>query len=134
MNRFPGCFPGATGEEARSRGGCSRGHARGSAWPRSAPEGRGASSLSAPNMAAAGAGEPSGLSAASERDGAVDGCRTVYLYDRRGKECELGERSLQVPERTTFAAFRASVCQVCLDAPEGCSRAAGGGRPAAWPP
>ncbi|XP_055466093.1 structural maintenance of chromosomes flexible hinge domain-containing protein 1 [Psammomys obesus] len=62
-------------------------------------------------MAAAGASEPRRLSAASHRDGAVDGCRTVYLFDRRGKECELGERSLQVSERTTYARFRASVCQ-----------------------
>nr|XP_044998928.1 structural maintenance of chromosomes flexible hinge domain-containing protein 1 isoform X1 [Jaculus jaculus] len=62
-------------------------------------------------MAAASAGEPGGPSAASGDDGRMDGCRTVYLFDRRGKESELGDRALQVPERTDLAAFRASVCQ-----------------------
>lgn len=41
-----------------------------------------------------------------------DGYRTVYLFDRREKESELGDRALQVTERSDFAAFRASVCQV----------------------
>lgn len=63
-------------------------------------------------MAATGASNPGGLSAAgSGTDGGVDGCRTVYLFDRRGKESELGERALQVSNRAGYAEFRAAVCQ-----------------------
>ncbi|KAM7316296.1 structural maintenance of chromosomes flexible hinge domain-containing protein 1 isoform X1 [Alexandromys fortis] len=62
-------------------------------------------------MAATGASDPGGLSAGSETDGGVDGCRTVYLFDRRGKESELGERALQVSNRAGYAEFRAAVCQ-----------------------
>ncbi|CAO2616870.1 Structural maintenance of chromosomes flexible hinge domain-containing protein 1 [Lemmus lemmus] len=62
-------------------------------------------------MAATGASDPGGLSAGSGRDGGVDGCRTVYLFDRRGKESELGERALQVPNRAGYAGFRTCVCQ-----------------------
>ncbi|XP_052606053.1 structural maintenance of chromosomes flexible hinge domain-containing protein 1 isoform X2 [Peromyscus californicus insignis] len=62
-------------------------------------------------MAATGASDAGGLSAGSGRDGGVDGCRTVYLFDRRGKDSELGERSLQVSERAGYAGFRASVSQ-----------------------
>ncbi|KAM7316274.1 hypothetical protein ACRRTK_024954 [Alexandromys fortis] len=54
-------------------------------------------------MAATGASDPGGLSAGSETDGGVDGCRTVYLFDRRGKESELGERALQVSNRAGSA-------------------------------
>ncbi|XP_075812577.1 structural maintenance of chromosomes flexible hinge domain-containing protein 1 [Microtus pennsylvanicus] len=62
-------------------------------------------------MAATGASSPGGLSAGSGTDGGVDGCRTVYLFDRRGKESELGERALQVSNRAGYAEFRAAVCQ-----------------------
>ncbi|XP_005082624.1 structural maintenance of chromosomes flexible hinge domain-containing protein 1 [Mesocricetus auratus] len=63
-------------------------------------------------MASKGARDPGGLSAAGSGDDAgVDGCRTVYLFDRRGKESELGDRALQVSERAGYAGFRASVCQ-----------------------
>ncbi|XP_057614529.1 structural maintenance of chromosomes flexible hinge domain-containing protein 1 [Chionomys nivalis] len=62
-------------------------------------------------MAATGASNPGGLSAGSGTDGGVDGCRTVYLFDRRGKESELGERALQVSNRAGYAEFRAAVCQ-----------------------
>uniref|UniRef100_UPI0020228646 structural maintenance of chromosomes flexible hinge domain-containing protein 1 n=1 Tax=Myodes glareolus TaxID=447135 RepID=UPI0020228646 len=58
-----------------------------------------------------GASDPGGLSAGSGREGGVDGCRTVYLFDRRGKESELGERALQVSNRAGYAGFRTSVCQ-----------------------
>lgn len=73
-----------------------------------------------PSMAAKGASDAGGLSAGSGRDGGVDGCRTVYLFDRRGKDSELGERSLQVSERADYAGFRASVSQVRPRAQEGC--------------
>ncbi|MBZ3887166.1 Structural maintenance of chromosomes flexible hinge domain-containing protein 1 [Sciurus carolinensis] len=66
-------------------------------------------------MAAAGAGGPS---VGTEEDGGADGHRTVYLFDRREKESELGDRALQVAERTDFAAFRASVCQTLGISPE----------------
>ncbi|CAH6792043.1 Smchd1 [Phodopus roborovskii] len=62
-------------------------------------------------MAATGARDPGGLSAGSGSDAGVDGCRTVYLFDRRGKESELGDRALQVSERAGYAGLRASVCQ-----------------------
>lgn len=62
-------------------------------------------------MAAKGAKDPGGLSEGSGRDGDIDGCRTVYLFDRRRKDSELGDRALQVPERAGYAEFRASVCQ-----------------------
>ncbi|XP_041489644.1 structural maintenance of chromosomes flexible hinge domain-containing protein 1-like [Microtus oregoni] len=62
-------------------------------------------------MAATGASNPGGLSAGAGTDGGVDGCRTVYLFDRRGKESELGERALQVSNRAGYAEFRAAVCQ-----------------------
>ncbi|XP_034339895.1 structural maintenance of chromosomes flexible hinge domain-containing protein 1 [Arvicanthis niloticus] len=62
-------------------------------------------------MAAEGASDPGGLSEGSGKDGGVDGCRTVYLFDRRGKDSELGDRALQVSERAGYAGFRASVCQ-----------------------
>ena len=60
-------------------------------------------------MAAAGGGGPS---VGTGEGGGGDGYRTVYLFDRREKESELGDRALQVTERSDFAAFRASVCQV----------------------
>lgn len=63
-------------------------------------------------MAAEGASDPRGLSKGSGKDGGLDGCRTVYLFDRRGKDSELGDRALQVSERAGYAGFRASVCQV----------------------
>ncbi|XP_021120852.1 structural maintenance of chromosomes flexible hinge domain-containing protein 1 isoform X2 [Heterocephalus glaber] len=65
-------------------------------------------------MAAAGGGEPGEASAGT----AGDGPRTVYLYDRRGKESELGDRALQVAERAGLAGFRASVCQTLGISPE----------------
>lgn len=69
-------------------------------------------------MAAAGGGGPS---VGTGEDGGGDGCRTVYLFDRRDKESELGERVLQVEERSDYARFRASVCQVREGAKEGCA-------------
>jgi hypothetical protein len=83
-------------------------------------------------MAAEGASDPAGLSEGSGRDGAVDGCRTVYLFDRRGKDSELGDRALQVSEHADYAGFRASVCQVRPGALEGCSRGGEGRWPEAW--
>lgn len=71
-----------------------------------------------PNMAAAGGGGPS---VETGEGGGGDGPRTVYLFDRREKESELGERALQVEERSDFAAFRASVCQVRDGATEECA-------------
>ncbi|XP_036028961.1 structural maintenance of chromosomes flexible hinge domain-containing protein 1 [Onychomys torridus] len=62
-------------------------------------------------MAATGASDAGGREAGSGRDGGLDGCRTVYLFDRRGKDSEHGERSLQVSERAGYAGFRASVSQ-----------------------
>ncbi|KAL1770661.1 structural maintenance of chromosomes flexible hinge domain-containing protein 1 isoform X1 [Sigmodon hispidus] len=61
-------------------------------------------------MAASRARDPGGLSG-SGKDGGVDDCRTVYLFDRRGKDSELGDRALQVSERASYAEFRSSVCQ-----------------------
>nr|XP_020007762.1 structural maintenance of chromosomes flexible hinge domain-containing protein 1-like [Castor canadensis] len=66
-------------------------------------------------MAAPGVGGP--LVGAGE-DGGGDGCRTVYVFDRREKESELGERALQVAERADYAGFRASVCQTIGISPE----------------
>uniref|UniRef100_A0A8C5ZDK0 Structural maintenance of chromosomes flexible hinge domain containing 1 n=1 Tax=Marmota marmota marmota TaxID=9994 RepID=A0A8C5ZDK0_MARMA len=66
-------------------------------------------------MAAAGA---SGPSVGTEEDGGGGGPRMVYLFDRREKESELGERALQVAEHTDYAAFRASVCQTLGISPE----------------
>lgn len=83
-------------------------------------------------MAAEGAKDPGGLSKGSGRDGDIDGCRTVYLFDRRGKDSELGDRALQVPERAGYAEFRASVCQVRSWALKGCSRGGEGRWPEAW--
>lgn len=60
-------------------------------------------------MAAAGDGGPS---AGTGGGGRGDGCRKVYLFDRREKGSELGDRVLQVGERSDYAGFRASVCQV----------------------
>lgn len=60
-------------------------------------------------MAAAGAGGPS--VGAGDGDGG-DGCKSVYLFDRREKESELGDRVVQVGERSDYAGFRASVCKV----------------------
>lgn len=57
-----------------------------------------------------------------------DGCRTVYLFDRREKESELGDRAVQVEERSDYAAFRASVCQVRGGPEEGCAGAVWSGR------
>lgn len=62
-----------------------------------------------PNMAAAGGGGPS---LGTTQGGGGDGRRTVYLFDRREKESELGDRAVQVEERSDYAGFRASVCQV----------------------
>jgi hypothetical protein len=76
-------------------------------------------------MAAPGVGGP--LVGAGE-DGGGDGCRTVYVFDRREKESELGERALQVAERADYAGFRASVCQVRAGARKGCAGGAGDGR------
>lgn len=69
-------------------------------------------------MAAAGGGGPS---VGPGEDGGGDGCRTVYLFDRREEESELGDRVLQVEERSDYARFRASVCQVREGAKEGCA-------------
>ena len=69
-------------------------------------------------MAAAGGGGPS---VGTGEDGGGDGCRTVYLFDRREKESELGDRVLQVEERSDYARFRASVCQVRQGSEEGCA-------------
>lgn len=69
-------------------------------------------------MAAAGGGGPS---VETGEGGGADGPRTVYLFDRREKESELGDRALQVEEDSDFAAFRASVCQVREGAIEGCA-------------
>ncbi|XP_061025692.1 structural maintenance of chromosomes flexible hinge domain-containing protein 1 isoform X2 [Eubalaena glacialis] len=66
-------------------------------------------------MAAAGGGGPS---VGTGEGGGGDGYRTVYLFDRREKESELGDRALQVTERSDFAAFRASVCQTLGISPE----------------
>lgn len=60
-------------------------------------------------MAAAGGDGPS---VGTGQVGGGDGCRTVYLFDRREKESELGDRVVQVEERSDYAGFRASVCQV----------------------
>lgn len=60
-------------------------------------------------MAAAGGGGPS---AGTGRGGRGDRCRKVYLFDRREKESEQGDRVVQVGERSDYAGFRASVCQV----------------------
>lgn len=106
--------------EARSRGGWSRGHARSRRLREARPRTAGPSPFS-PNMAAEGASDPGGLSEGSGKDGGVDGCKTVYLFDRRGKDSELGDRALQVSERAGYAGFRASVCQVRPGALEGCS-------------
>lgn len=103
MNRFPGCSPAAAEEVLRGR--LRPGAAR-SRHPRRARS-RGAFS---PNMAAAGASDPDGLSV--EKDGDGDRCRTVYLFDRREQASELGDRALQVSERAGYAGFRASVRQV----------------------
>lgn len=70
---------------------------------------RGCFFLLSPNMAAAGDGGPS---AGTGGGGRGDGCRKVYLFDRREKESELGDRVVQVGERSDYAGFRASVCQV----------------------
>ncbi|EFB21806.1 hypothetical protein PANDA_015721, partial [Ailuropoda melanoleuca] len=43
---------------------------------------------------------------------------TVYLFDRREEESELGDRVLQVEERSDYARFRASVCQTLGISPE----------------
>ncbi|XP_004683823.1 PREDICTED: structural maintenance of chromosomes flexible hinge domain-containing protein 1 [Condylura cristata] len=59
-----------------------------------------------------------GLSTAKEEGGGGDGCRTVYLFDRREEESELGDRPLLVEERSNYAAFRASVCQTLGISPE----------------
>lgn len=69
-------------------------------------------------MAAAGSGGPL---VGTGQGGGGDGCRTVYLYDRREKESELGDRVVQVEERSDYAGFRASVCQVREGAKEGCA-------------
>lgn len=63
-------------------------------------------------MAAAGDGGSGGPSVGTVEDGGGDGRRTVYLFDRRKKESELGDRALQIGERSDYAGFRASVCQV----------------------
>lgn len=63
-------------------------------------------------MAAADDGGPSVGTGEGDGGDGGDGYRTVYLFDRREKESELGDRALQVTERSDFAAFRASVCQV----------------------
>lgn len=69
-------------------------------------------------MAAAGGGGPS---VGTGEGGGGDGYRTVYLFDRREKESELGDRVLKVGERSDYAGFRASVCQVREGAREGCA-------------
>ncbi|XP_012507531.1 PREDICTED: structural maintenance of chromosomes flexible hinge domain-containing protein 1 [Propithecus coquereli] len=72
-------------------------------------------------MAAAGGGGPGGPSEGTGDDGGGVGSRTVYLFDRREKESELGDRTLQVGERSDYAGFRAAVCQVHERAKEGCA-------------
>lgn len=79
-------------------------------------------------MAAADGGGPGGASVGTKEDGGGVGHRTVYLFDRREKESELGDRSLQVGERSDYAGFRASVCQVREGARKGCACRPGGGR------
>uniref|UniRef100_A0A2K6MV67 Structural maintenance of chromosomes flexible hinge domain-containing protein 1 n=1 Tax=Rhinopithecus bieti TaxID=61621 RepID=A0A2K6MV67_RHIBE len=69
-------------------------------------------------MAAADGGGPGGASVGTKEDGGGVGHRTVYLFDRREKESELGDRSLQVGERSDYAGFRASVCQTLGISPE----------------
>lgn len=58
-------------------------------------------------MAAAGGGGPS---VGTGEGGGGDGCKKVYLFDRREKESELSDRVVQVGERSDYAGFRASVC------------------------
>ena len=70
-------------------------------------------------MAAAGGG--GGPSVGTGEGGGGDGCRNVYLFDRREKESELGDRVVQVGERSDFSEFRASVCQVREWPREGCA-------------
>lgn len=79
---------------------------------------RGCFFLFSPNMAAAGDGGPS---VGTGEGGRGDGWRKVYLFDRREKESELGDRVVQVGERSDYAGFRASVCQVREGAKEGCA-------------
>lgn len=50
--------------------------------------------------------------------GGGDGCKKVYLFDRREKESELSDRVVQVGERSDYAGFRASVCQTLGISPE----------------
>uniref|UniRef100_A0A2I2ZYR5 Structural maintenance of chromosomes flexible hinge domain-containing protein 1 n=1 Tax=Gorilla gorilla gorilla TaxID=9595 RepID=A0A2I2ZYR5_GORGO len=69
-------------------------------------------------MAAADGGGPGGASVGTKEDGGGVGHRTVYLFDRREKESELGDRPLQVGERLDYAGFRASVCQTLGISPE----------------
>ncbi|XP_023609981.1 structural maintenance of chromosomes flexible hinge domain-containing protein 1 isoform X3 [Myotis lucifugus] len=66
-------------------------------------------------MAAAGGGGPS---AGTGRGGRGDRCRKVYLFDRRKKESEQGDRVVQVGERSDYAGFRASVRQTLGISPE----------------
>lgn len=76
-------------------------------------------------MAAAGGGGPS---VGTGEGGGGDSYRTVYLFDRREKESELGERALQVGELSDYSAFRASVCQVREGAEEGSAGRVGVGK------
>ncbi|XP_036179296.1 structural maintenance of chromosomes flexible hinge domain-containing protein 1 isoform X3 [Myotis myotis] len=66
-------------------------------------------------MAAAGGGGPS---AGTGRGGRGDRCRKVYLFDRRKKESEQGDRVVQVGERSDYAGFRALVRQTLGISPE----------------
>ncbi|XP_075389278.1 structural maintenance of chromosomes flexible hinge domain-containing protein 1 [Tenrec ecaudatus] len=68
-------------------------------------------------MAAAG-GAPEGPSTRAGADDGGDGCKTLYLFDRREKESEPGERALQIAESADYSGFRARVCQTLGISPE----------------
>ncbi|XP_036273622.1 structural maintenance of chromosomes flexible hinge domain-containing protein 1 isoform X3 [Pipistrellus kuhlii] len=68
--------------------------------------------------AAGGGGGGGGPSAGAGRGGRGDRSRKVYVFDRREKESQQGERLLQVGERLDFAGFRAAVCQRLGISPE----------------
>lgn len=143
MNRFPG-DPRSCGSLAAAAEGGAAGR-RG--WDLAPPRGTGAEGaarslhlgpgrgggrrrrgcffLLSPNMAAAGGGGPS---VGTGEGGGGDGCKKVYLFDRREKESELSDRVVQVGERSDYAGFRASVCQVREGAKEGCAGRVWAGR------
>lgn len=117
-------------EALRRRGSGVEGPAPSSTWTLSAAAaaaavveaavaaGAGAIFLFSLNMASAG---DDGPSVGTGEGHGGDGCRTVYLFDRREKESELGDRVMQIGERSDYAGFRASVCEVREGAKEGCA-------------